>query len=151
MNERNINNMKKKYLLVIFLLVISISSFSQTTAEKEVASAVDNLVKGFVDADKNILNNLTAEELNYGHSSGKVQNKTEFIDEVVSGKPLDYLKIDLEGQTIKVTGKIAVVRHIFNAETSSNGTPGKLRIGIMQVWQNQKGKWKLIARQAYKL
>ena len=108
-------------------------------------------MKGFIDADKNILDNMTAEELNYGHSAGKVQNKTEFVDEVISGKPLDYLKIDLEGQTIKVTGKTAVVRHIFNAETSSNGTPGKLRIGNMMVWQKQKGKWKLIARQAYKL
>jgi hypothetical protein len=143
--------MKKYCLLIVFLMGISLSGYSQTPAEKEVASAVDNLMKGFVDADKNLLDILTAEELIYGHSSGKVQNKTEFIDEVVSGKPLDYLKIDLEGQTIKVTGKIAVVRHIFNAETSSGGTPGKLRIGIMQVWQNQKGKWKLLARQAYKL
>jgi hypothetical protein len=126
-------------------------SIGQSTVEKEVALAVENLMKGFIDADMTILDNMTAEELNYGHSAGKVQNKTEFIDEVISGKPLDYLKIDLEGQIIKVTGKTAVVRHIFNAETSSSGTPGKLRIGIMQVWQKQKGKWKLVARQAYKI
>jgi hypothetical protein len=143
--------MKKYFFLIVFLSAVSLSSSGQTAAEKEVAAAVDNLMKGFIDADKTILDNLTAEELNYGHSAGKVQNKAEFIDEVVSGKPLDYLKIDLEGQSIKVTGKTAVVRHIFNAETSSNGSPGKLRIGIMQVWQKQKGKWKLVARQAYKL
>ncbi|HAM11028.1 MAG: hypothetical protein A2X05_04150 [Bacteroidetes bacterium GWE2_41_25] len=143
--------MKKYIFVIVFLFTVSLSSYSQTAAEKEVASAVENLMKGFIDADKNILDNMTAEELNYGHSAGKVQNKTEFVDEVISGKPLDYLKIDLEGQTIKVTGKTAVVRHIFNAETSSNGTPGKLRIGNMMVWQKQKGKWKLIARQAYKL
>jgi hypothetical protein len=143
--------MKKYLFIIVFLFAVSLSSSGQTAAEKDVASAVETLMKGFIDADKTILDNMTAEELNYGHSAGKVQNKTEFIDEVVSGKPLDYLKIDLEGQTIKVTGKTAVVRHIFNAETSSNGTPGKLRIGIMQVWQKQKGKWVLIARQAYKL
>jgi len=143
--------MNKYFFIIVFLFSVSLSSYGQTAAEKEVAAAVETLMKGFIDADKTILDNLTAEELNYGHSAGKVQNKTEFIDEVVSGKPLDYLKIDLEGQTIKVTGKTAVVRHIFNAETSSNGTPGKLRIGIMQVWQKQKGNWKLVARQAYKL
>ena len=143
--------MNKYFFIIVFLFSVSLSSYGQTAAEKEVAVAVETLMKGFIDADKTILDNLTAEELNYGHSAGKVQNKTEFIDEVVSGKPLDYLKIDLEGQTIKVTGKTAVVRHIFNAETSSNGTPGKLRIGIMQVWQKQKGNWKLVARQAYKL
>jgi len=143
--------MKNYCLLFGFLFAILLSSYSQATEEKDVASAVENLMKGFIDADKNILDNLTADELVYGHSSGKVQNKAEFIDEVVSGKPLDYLKIDLEGQTIKIIGKTAVVRHIFNAETSSNGTPGKLRIGIMQIWHNNKGKWKLLARQAYKL
>jgi len=143
--------MKKYFPIIVFLFAVSLSSYGQTAAEKEVAAAVETLMKGFIDADKTILENITAEELNYGHSAGKVQNKTEFIDEVVSGKPLDYLKIDLEGQTIKVTGKTAVVRHIFNAETSSNGTPGKLRIGVMQVWQKQKGKWVLVARQAYKI
>ena len=143
--------MRNYFLSIVFLFAILPFSIGQTAGEKEVALAVENLMKGFIDADKTILDNLTAEELNYGHSAGKVQNKTEFIDEVVSGKPLDYLKIDLEGQIIKVTGKTAVVRHIFNAETSSSGTPGKLRIGIMQVWQKQKGKWKLVARQAYKI
>ena len=137
MYDTNISNMKKNYLLIVFILAISVSSYSQSALEKDVASAVENLMKGFIDADKNILDKLTAEELIYGHSSGKVQNKAEFIEEVVSGKPLDYLKIDLEGQTIKVTGKTSVVHHIFNAETSSNGTPGNLRIGVMQIWQNQ--------------
>jgi hypothetical protein len=143
--------MRNYFLTIVLLFAVLPFSIGQSAAESEVALAVENLMKGFIDADRSILDNLTAEELNYGHSAGKVQNKAEFIEEVVSGKPLDYLKIDLEGQTIKVTGKTAVVRHIFNAETSSNGTPGKLRIGIMQVWQKQKGKWVLIARQAYKL
>jgi len=143
--------MKKSSLMFLFLVLVTCSALSQTAAEKDVASAVENLMKGFVDADKDLLDKMTAEELIYSQSSGKVQNKTEFIDEVISGKPLDYVKFDLEGQTIKVIGKTAVVRHILNAETISNGAPGKLRIGNVLIWQNQKGKWKLLARQAYKL
>jgi hypothetical protein len=143
--------MKKYFLLIVFLGTFSLYANCQTAAEKDVASAVENLIKGFVDADKDLLDKMTAEELIYGHSSGKVQNKTEFIDEVISGKPLDYVKFDLEGQTIMVSGKTAVVRHILNAETISNGAPGKLRIGNVLIWQNQKGKWRLLARQAYKL
>lgn len=143
--------MKKYFLLIVFLGALSLNANCQTPAENDVASAVENLLKGFVDADKDLLDKMTAEELIYGHSSGKVQNKTEFIDEVISGKPLDYVKFDLEGQTIKVVGKTAVVRHILNAETISNGAPGKLRIGNVLIWQKQKGKWKLLARQAYRL
>ena len=143
--------MKKYFLLIVFLGALSLNANCQTPTENDVASAVENLLKGFVDADKDLLDKMTAEELIYGHSSGKVQNKTEFIDEVISGKPLDYVKFDLEGQTIKVVGKTAVVRHILNAETISNGAPGKLRIGNVLIWQKQKGKWKLLARQAYRL
>lgn len=143
--------MRNYFLSIVFLFAILPFSIGQSAGEKEVALAVGNLIKGFVDADKDLLDKITAEELIYGHSSGKVQNKTEFIDEVISGKPLDYVKFDLEGQTIMVTGKTAVVRHILNAETISNGAPGKLRIGNVLIWQKQKGKWKLLARQAYKL
>ena len=136
---------------MLFLIIVSFSSFGQTTSEKDVSAAVENLIKGFIDADKDLLDNMTAADLIYGHSSGKVQNKTEFIDEVISKKPLDYVKIDLENQTIKVIGNAAVVRHILVAETLSNGTKGNLRIGNVLIWQKQKGKWKLIARQAYRL
>jgi len=145
------NKMKKYSLLIVFISLISVSSFSQSTSEKDVASAVEKLMKGIVDADKNILQEITSEGLVYGHSSGKVQNKTEFIDEVILSKPLDFTKIDLAEQTIKITGDAAIVRHILVAEITNNGVPGNLRIGNMLVWQKQKGKWKLIARQAYKL
>ncbi len=136
---------------MLFLIIVTISSFSQATSEKDVAVAVEKLIKGFIDADKDILDKMTAAELIYGHSSGKVQNRTEFIDEVISKKPLDYVKINPENQTIKVIGNAAVVRHILVAETLSNGTPGNLRIGNVLIWQKQKGEWKLIARQAYRL
>jgi hypothetical protein len=143
--------MKKYLFIIVFLFAVSAFSYCQATAEKEVASAVENLMKGIVDADKSLLQDITAEELVYGHSSGKVQNRTEFIEEVIASKPLDFTKIDLADQTIKIIGDAAVVRHILSAETTNNGVPGNLRIGNMLVWQKQKGKWKLIARQAYKL
>jgi hypothetical protein len=152
--------MKKSSLLLLFLLIVTISACNQTNSvnddksandDKDVAAAVENLIKGFTDADKDILDKMTASGLIYGHSSGKVQNKTEFIDEVVSKQPLEYVKIDLENQTINVIGNTAVVRHILAAETLANGTPGNLRIGNVLIWQKQQGEWKLIARQAYRL
>ena len=122
------------------------------SSEADVAAAVDLLMKGFVNADESILNLLTADELVYGHSSGKVQNKSEFIAEILSGEPLKYISIALPEQTIQMAGDAAVVRHIFTSETiNTDGEPGSLRIGVMQIWQLQNGKWKLLARQAYRL
>lgn len=143
--------MKRFVHLIIMFLFVSVSVFGQSKQEKEVAEALEIFKKGVVDADKTLLESITAEQLVYGHSSGKVQNKAEFVAEIVSGQPLDYTSVDITEQAITFSGDVAVVRHIYSAETMSNGTPGKLKIGNMMIWQNQKGKWKLLARQAYKL
>jgi len=150
--------MKKKIILLLFpLLIIGCTGNRQQagqskTSEADVAAAVNQLMKGISDADENILKSITADELVYGHSSGKVQNKSEFIAEIVSGQPFRYMNTALSDQTIQMSGDAAVVRHIFTADTKTpDGTPGNLKLGIMQIWQLQNGKWKLLARQAYKL
>jgi ketosteroid isomerase-like protein len=120
--------------------------------EAEVATAIELLYKGFTDTDENILKSITADNLVYGHSSGKVQNKSEFIQEIISGQPLVYLSIELSDQTIQITGDVAVVRHIFMSQTKDiSGEPGSLKIGVMQIWQLHDGTWKLLAQQAYKI
>jgi hypothetical protein len=45
---------------------------------------------------------------------------------------------------------VAIIIQPLTAETLNNGTPGKLKIGNVLIWQLQKGKWKLLACQAYK-
>lgn len=143
--------MKNQYYLILVFLGFTLVAQSQSKQEKAVASAVEVFKKAMIEANQSLLEGITADELVYGHSSGKVQNKAEFIAEVVSAQPLDYISIDMADQSISLSGKVAVVRHIFSAETLANGTPGKLKIGNMMIWQKQKGKWKLLARQAYKL
>lgn len=53
--------------------------------------------------------------------------------------------------TIRLSGEVAVIRPIFSADTWAGGKPGMLKIGNMLVWQRQKGQWKLVVRQAYRL
>ena len=141
---------KQTYILLVFMAFTIIAN-AQTKQEKTVVQAVEVFKKAMIEADKSLLESICADQLVYGHSSGKVQNKAEFIAEVLSGQPIDYVSIDMADQTIKMSGDVAVVRHIFSAETMANGTAGKLKIGNMLIFQKQHGKWKLLARQAYKL
>ena len=126
------------------------SASAQSTDEQEVAAAVENLRKAMIDADKSALENLAAEEISYGHSNGLVQDKAAFVEAIASGKNV-FKTIHLSGQTIRVAGNTALVRHTFDAEVVNNGTSGAAHIGVLLVWQKQKGKWKLLARQAVKL
>ncbi len=149
----------KKVIILLLFPVLAVccgnkqqQAVSTQSSEADIAAVVDQLMKAMVDANESVLTSITADALVYGHSGGKVQNKAEFIAEVLSGQPLVYVSIELLDQTIKMSGDAAVVRHIFTAETKSpDGTPGNLRVGNTLVWQMQNGKWKLLVRQAYKL
>jgi len=151
--------MKKiKYLsiLLIFCGPIVSAQTSKKPVENEnqiekVAMTIDDLSQAMVNRDKNALQNLMMEELTYGHSSGKIENKQEFIEVVVNGD-FDFISIDTEEQTIFISGdETAVVRHFFHTKAISNGEPVDVRIGNMIVLRKKKDQWKILARQAYKL
>ena len=149
-----------KKIIILFLLSVFVgccnnkqqSAQLPQTSQTEVVTAINQLIKAMVTTDESLLNSILAEELVYGHSSGKVQNKSKFIAEILSGEPLRYISVEPLDQTIQLAGDVAVVRHIFTAETKNvDGEPGSLRIGNMMVWHLQNEQWKLLARQAYRL
>jgi ketosteroid isomerase-like protein len=142
--------MKLVCILLIFSLVSATLSFAQSADEKAVGAAVEKLREAMVAADVNALKDLTAEELSYGHSSGLIENKKEFLDQFVTGKSV-FLNIKLSDQTIKIVGDAAIVRHRLTGDTNNNQVPGKVDIIILLVWQKQKGDWKLLARQAARI
>ena len=118
--------------------------------EKAVMDAVEQLRKGMIDADKAILEKLVTDKLSYGHSGGHIDDKKEFVEKIVSGKS-DFVSIDLSEQTIIVSGKTAIVRHILKAKTNDGGKPADVHLRVLLIWQKQAGKWKLLARQAVKM
>jgi ketosteroid isomerase-like protein len=139
----------KKISLLSAVIVLSFSAVAQSKDEKDVAAAVETLDKALLDADSATLAGITADELSYGHSTGKLQNKSEFIQDVLHGA--DFQKIAISDQTITIAGSNAIVRHVFSASLMINGTQNDVRIGILMVWEKQKGKWRLLARQGYKI
>jgi len=66
-------------------------------------------------------------------------------------QPNDYIAITTEDRTITISGNTAIVRHICSSDYTSDGVQGSLRIRNVLVWQEQDGKWMLLARQAYRL
>ena len=144
--------MKLKLLTILFTFTIFTFASAQTNSEKDaVTTAVENLRKAMLDADKTALENLTADELSYGHSGGKVEDKKTFIDAIVSKKN-EYKQIAITDQTIKPVGKnLAIVRHKMVVDVIDTGALKNISLGVLQIWQKQKGKWKLMARQAFKL
>ena len=121
---------------------------TQTGKESAVSASVEALRKAMIAADKPALDKLTLPELSYGHSSGRLENKAEFIEALVSGKS-GFSAIELSDQTVNVVDKIALVRHVFNGTRRKEGD--KMKLSILTVWLQPQEQWKLLARQAAKL
>lgn len=140
-----------KTTLIIFLFFFISSAFAQ--AEKDVETAVKNLTTALLAEDANALKSLTSGNLTYGHSGGVIESQEEFVA-VFASKKSDYQKWDVSNQTISTNGKnMAIVRQNVKAEilSTETGSINKLDLGLLMVWVKEKGDWKLLARQAFRL
>ncbi|MGF6221911.1 nuclear transport factor 2 family protein [Pseudomonas sp. YL-218 TE3947] len=142
--------MKKTKLLIGFLCLFSgYVMAAPSSGEKDVAVAVDHLTQAMLHKDIRQLNALTAENLTYGHSSGKIQDKKAFIADIETGKSA-FKTLEMQGQTITLSGDVALVRHHFSAQAIKGEETVPTEIENFQIWQKQKGKWLLVGRQAFR-
>ncbi|KGE12371.1 nuclear transport factor 2 family protein [Sphingobacterium deserti] len=146
--------LKKNLATLITLSLVSIctlSSYAQQTSKATVEASVEKLKDAMLKPDEAVLNDLAAEELTYGHSSGKIETKKEFIHAFLSGASV-FKTIELSDQKISILKNTAIVRHILTAETDD---PGKgvanIKLGIVLTWVKVGQSWKLLARQAYRV
>ncbi|MGM5469983.1 nuclear transport factor 2 family protein [Flavobacteriaceae bacterium LMO-SS05] len=156
-------------LSVIFILIISTSckehnesaksdqisegteSKIKSPSKENVEQAVIKFNNALVNPTLELMGSLCSSQLTYGHSSGLIQNKEEFIDDIVNG-PFNFISVETLEQTITISANTAIVRHIFSAKAANDGNPVDVRIGNVQIYQSQEdGSLKLLARQAYKL
>lgn len=138
-----------KKIVLSFVILIAVAAHAQTKQEKAVANAVEQLRKAMVDADSVMLDKLVSPKLSYGHSGGALDDKTVFVQKIVSGKS-DFVTLEFAGQTISVSKNTAIVRHKLNAVTNDSGKPGEVHLSVLLIWQKLHGQWKLLARQAIK-
>ena len=137
-----------KTLLTLAFFIGSFCTFAQT--EKDLESQVEKLRLALIDPTEAALKELSSTSLTYGHSSGALENQDQFIEALVSGKS-DFATVTFEDQKIMVEKNIGIVRHYLVADVVEGDKVNPIKIGVMLVWQKEKGSWKLLARQAYKL
>jgi hypothetical protein len=137
-------------LAVPGLLLSGFSSADAAADEAAVNESIEVLRRGILEADKGKLEHVASAEISYGHSDGRVQNKAQFIDGVVSRKQT-VKSLTFPDLKVSVVGNAAVARHIYLAESELDGKATTTKIGALQVWQKQDGGWKLLARQGFRL
>jgi ketosteroid isomerase-like protein len=118
--------------------------------EAAVKHAVEEMRTAYIKKDKAQLEALTAPQLSYSHSDGRIQDKAEFIKGVMDRKGT-VKSLEYPDLKIHVVGDVAIVRHLWVSETETDGKTTNTKIGVMQIWHKTGGDWKLLARSSYKL
>ena len=117
------------------------------TDETALAAAAERLRRTMIDVDPAVLKELFSDKLTYGHSDGRVQTKDEVVASLVEKRSV-FHTIQISRQTLSLSGDVGIIRNRFEADGASNGKPSKPDLAVLQVWQRQDGRWRLLARQA---
>jgi len=141
---------KMKVLLTIGLLFISLFVFGQPDSIR-LKETMQKLDKALLQKDEVVLKTVLNQDLNFGHSNGWMQTKSDVLNDFKTGK-LVYNKIENNSSAIlSINKKWATVKSNTNAEGTVNGTAFKLTLHVMQVWMKTKQGWQLVARQSTKI
>ncbi len=141
--------MKTKILLACVCLGALASAFAEAPkagAEKAVLAAEKEWADAVLHRDQSKLDALLDKDLEYTHSSGKIQTKAEFIDDVM--KTTQYQSIDFQTTKVRQFGNAAVISHKAVVKTVNTGTSN---LYLSETWIQQNGKWQMVSRLATKL
>jgi hypothetical protein len=140
----------KNTLFLFFFFLLPLSHACAQNWKKEVESSIDLLYKAMISQDKPTLEKITAEQLSFGHSTGQVENKSQFIQDVISG-PVKFSSINTDSQSIDLADDVVIVRNNSSIKGIRDGAPLDIKIGVLMIWKKQGTGWQLLARQGFKL
>jgi ketosteroid isomerase-like protein len=130
-------------------LNIGLASQASACDADEVLKAIEDYRKAMVDGNGARLLELSSDSMSFGHATGAVQTKVEFVKTVVD-KVEVFHSIKLYDHSISVIGDEAIARHTFDAKITWNNKDLDLVLGVLQVWRKEEGRWRLFARQTFK-
>ena len=138
-----------KKLLVVLLVAIAFVSNAQSKDEKQLIERTYLLSHTvFGTKDSLTLEDLFAKQATYGHSHGNLQTREEAIKGISKNKS-NYTDTSVTILKVIVENNTAIVRHLFKAnEHKADGSVTPLNFTMMLVWIKEKGKWRLMGRQA---
>ncbi len=107
----------------------------------EIKSLEDQRVQALLANDLEKLSALVAEDVVHIHTTGKVENKAEYLNGVKTR--LEFLKIDRPDLKVRVVGDVAVATGALNQEVRVRASGAILDIKAVatQVWVKQAGGW----------
>lgn len=138
-------------VFILFFFYCTVSVVQAQSIEHEKVNTLHKqkfewLINGNIDS----LQVLLADEINYIHSNGWIQNRKEVLDDLTSGK-LQYKSVIVEESDVNVQGTTALVTGRGTFAGVMNGAAFSVKLLYTEVYVKLNGRWKLAGRHACKL
>ncbi|HTO04240.1 MAG TPA: nuclear transport factor 2 family protein [Opitutus sp.] len=149
--------MKLQILPLLSLLLLAtplaraastVSAAEQTVVISAVTAADDERMAAVKAGDSARLNAILSDDLRYAHSNGSVDNKTAFVDSLVTGKTV-YENFEYKDRTIfpaapgiaLMSGRVLVKVRVGEQKLS-------IDLNYLAVWREENGRWRFLSWQS---
>jgi ketosteroid isomerase-like protein len=147
-------NLDRRQLMlpVIAIGLLGVVPAFASADEDAVARNVEAFRAAQFAADAKALEGLSAAELSYSHSDGRVEDKATFLANATNGKS-KWLSLEYQDVSIRVVGPAAIVRFhwVGESEAAADGKKSATNLHVLMNWQKQGADWKLLSRGSTKL
>jgi hypothetical protein len=123
---------------------------SGSTLEKQIKDLEERRFRALVDNDLGALERILADDLQYTHSNGQVENKADFLKRLRTGE-LKYEAIAPEGMEVRTYGNAAVTTGRALVRVKTPEGVRTIRLRYTDVYVKRKGRWKMVAWQSTRL
>ena len=139
-----------RIVLAFLVFATALAAAADAKVETELRDAENAWSQAAIKADAATLKRLLGDDLRYTHTSGRIDNKEQFIQSVASGQ-LKYESIELEDFATNVYGNVAVVFTLRKVRTGYGANVATFHARFMRVWVKRDGRWQLVAHEATRL
>lgn len=146
--DRLLRHMNYTYRMAAILFLTAAAAWADSAAD--VLAADKSWATAIQKMDYPVLEKLLAEELVYTHSSGLVDTKKQYIDNLKSGAQ-KYNQVEHVDPKVQVHGSTAVLTTGLKMDTTTKGVNQKATFRLIHVWVKKGGTWQMVAHQTTRL
>jgi hypothetical protein len=125
------------------LLVLSAAPALQAGDEEDVLAAQDRRWALTCGGDLDELEAMLTDDMNYTHSSAKLDTKAQFLESLRSGQ-VRYISMEPEGErAVRVYGDTAVVQGVAHVLVKVPDRDIDVRLRFTELFVKRDGAWKM--------
>ncbi len=118
------------------------TTFDPARLESELRTAENQRLSAMLAGDLATLESLLEPELQYTHSTGRVDDRDSLLELLGSGAT-EYLALKHDFNSVTQQGSVAVVEGTMKMHLIAGGVEKHLETVNRTVWANTDGQWKL--------